>query len=395
MAGIIVGRDQPQSNPSQYADPKRFTGVAPDARLISLKVAAADGGVDVSQVIAAINWVTEHAHDPGFNIRVLNLSFGTDSTQDYRLDPLAYAAEVAWRSGIVVVVAGGNDGSSRTVLADPAMDPYVLAVGGEDPQGTIDTSDDTVPAFATRGTSNRHVDLVAPAVHLISLRDPGGYIDQAHPEGRVGSRFFRGSGTSQATAVTSGAAALLLQKYPSLGPDQFKKLLMTTAVPFPGSSAIYRGAGALEVANALAAPVGTNSQTASRYGTGLGSLEQARGTAHVTANGVDLVGEQDIFGAAWNGAVWAPKALAGRTWTGGDWNGSTWTGTDWSDSSLLGAAWAARTWTDNDWTGVSWSSRTWTSRTWTDTGWDSRTWTGDRWAGRTWTESTWAGAAWN
>ena len=61
----------------------------------------------MSQVIAAIDWIVQHRNSDGLNIRVLNLSFGTDGTQDYQLDPLAYAAEVAWHHGIVVVVAAG------------------------------------------------------------------------------------------------------------------------------------------------------------------------------------------------------------------------------------------------------------------------------------------------
>src|SRR5689334_6360469 len=92
MASIIAGRDQAGS-PSSYLDRTRFTGVAPDARIVNVKVGAADGAADVSQVIAAINWVTEHAHAGGLNIRVLNLSYGTPSGQDYGVDPLAYAVE--------------------------------------------------------------------------------------------------------------------------------------------------------------------------------------------------------------------------------------------------------------------------------------------------------------
>ena len=77
----------------------------------------------MSQVIAAIDWVAQHAHDPGMNIRVLNLSFGTDSAQAYTLDPLAQAAEQAWKHGVVVVAAAGNEGKSTKSLADPAYDP--------------------------------------------------------------------------------------------------------------------------------------------------------------------------------------------------------------------------------------------------------------------------------
>src|SRR4029079_4997560 len=125
-----------------------------------VKAGAADGSVDVSQVLAGIDWVIEHRHDNGLNIRVLHLSFGTDSTQDYVLDPLAYAAEVAWRKGIVVVVAGGNDGRDATTLADPAIDPFVIAAGASDPKGTVRTSDDAPASFSSRGTSDRHVDFL-------------------------------------------------------------------------------------------------------------------------------------------------------------------------------------------------------------------------------------------
>src|SRR5437762_734892 len=90
-------------------------------------------GVDV----ALIDWVVQHAHDPGLNIRVINLSYGTNSTQVYTLDPLAYAVEQAWKHGIVVVAAGGNSGFQRHMnnapaLSDPAFDPFLLAVGASD-----------------------------------------------------------------------------------------------------------------------------------------------------------------------------------------------------------------------------------------------------------------------
>src|SRR3954470_12016423 len=110
MAGLIAGHDAALSAPYSDAPASAYRGMAPDARIVSVKVGVADGGVDVSQVIAAINWVIQHRNDNGLNIRVLNLSFGTNSLQDYVLDPLAYAAEQAWNKGIVVVAAGGNTG---------------------------------------------------------------------------------------------------------------------------------------------------------------------------------------------------------------------------------------------------------------------------------------------
>src|SRR5205085_491219 len=141
MAGLIAGDDGATGSAA-------YRGVAPGARIVSLKVATADGGVDVTQVIAAIDWVVQHAHDPGLNIRVINLSYGTNSTQASGTDPLAYAAEQAWKKGIVVVTAAGNagyqKGSGAPCLADPAYDPYVIAVGGADSMGTATLQDDTV-----------------------------------------------------------------------------------------------------------------------------------------------------------------------------------------------------------------------------------------------------------
>ncbi len=183
MAGIIAGRDA-GSTPSTYAsDNSRFLGMAPGSRIVSLKLADAQGNTDVSQVIAAIDWVIAHSRDAGLNIRVLNLSFGTDSTQDYRLDPLAHAAEVAWNRGIVVVASAGNGGGSTTGLSNPAYDPAVLAVGAVNTQGTTDRADDRVPAFSQRGATlegKRAPDLVAPGSSIVSLRAPSSFVDIMH-----------------------------------------------------------------------------------------------------------------------------------------------------------------------------------------------------------------------
>ena len=102
MAGIIAGRDTLPPRTNRRPQPGGFVGIAPGARIVSVKVADRGGAADVSQVIAAIDWVVQHRRSGGLNIRVLNLSFGTDGVQDYRVDPLAYAAEVAWRKGIEI-----------------------------------------------------------------------------------------------------------------------------------------------------------------------------------------------------------------------------------------------------------------------------------------------------
>jgi serine protease AprX len=391
LAGIIAGRDLPATSKSKAAG-TAFTGIAPEARIVNVKVGASDGEADVSQVIAAIGWVAENRARNGLNIRVLNLSYGTDSTQDWQKDPLAYAAEAAWRKGVLVVVAAGNDGTTKADLADPAMDPNLLAVGASDPNGTVTTLDDVLPDFSNRGTQKRYVDVVAPGTHVLGLRDPYGVVDQTYPTSRVGTRFTRGSGTSQATAVVSGAAALLFSANPALTPDQVKAGLMKSAVVSPAGTPLRMGAGIINVAAArllLSTPLAGSANAS--YGQGSGTLEGSRGSVHVDQNGVTLTGEKDIFGRAWTAKTWSSQALAGTTWTAGAWNGATWTGTAWASTGN----WAAPAWTAKSWAGTTWTAKTWTTRTFTDGTWDGRSWVSDAWAGRRWVSATWASGSWS
>jgi serine protease AprX len=380
MAGIIAGNRADGS----------FRGVAPEARLTSIKVAASDGGVDVSQVIAAVDWVVEHRNDdPANPIRVLNLSYGTDGVQDYQVDPLTHAVENAWRAGIVVVVSGGNNGFGSGKLNNPAYDPNVIAVGAADDSDTpAMTSDDVVPDFSSRGDADRRVDVTAPGRSVVSLRDPGSYIDTLFPGARYDDRFFKGSGTSQAAAVVSGAVALLLDQRPGLTPDQVKALLQKTASPMPMADAAGRGAGQVNLAAAAMTPTPLATQLYPRSA-GNGSLEAARGTSHVADGDVELTGEKDILGP-WNADKWAARSTSGDTWVGGRWNNRDWTGDCWCASSWSGPSWSGRTWAGRTWAGNDWAGRTWAGRTWA-----GRTWAGGDWAGRTWAGRTWAGGNWS
>jgi len=395
MAGLIAGHDSALTAPYADAPASAYRGMAPDARIVSLKVGTADGGTDVSQVIAAIDWVVQHAQDPGLNIRILNLSYGTNSTQSYTIDPLAFAAEQAWKHGIVVVAAGGNSGFQRHMnnapaLSNPAVDPFLLAVGASDSQGTDTLGDDLVPAFspwAKRGAT-RGVDMVAPGTHLQGLRVPNSYIDANHPEGLLGDQYFRGSGTSQAAAIISGAAALVLQKFPSATPDQVKHLLTTTAYPISGKSQAI-GGGELQLSAALAAPLPTFTQWWAPS-TGVGSLELARGEDHISMDGVVLDGERDIMGSPFNAAEMALLEAQAKTWSGGDWNAKTWSGDSWS-----GDSWSAKTWSGDSWSAKTWSSCVFSTNWWEAKTWSAKTWSGDSWSGATWSGGVWATESWS
>ena len=400
MAGIISGRDS-EVEAGKEKDAKLFVGVAPDARLVNVKVATADGGADVSQIIAAIDWVVQHRNDDGLNIRVINLSYGTNSTQSYLDDPLAYAVENAWRKGIVVVAAAGNDGDGKQ-LTMPAADPRILAVGAIDHLGTKSEKDDIAATFTNSGTSERRPDLIAPGKSVVSLRTPGSYADVNHPEGLVpgdvDERFFRGSGTSQATAMVSGAAALLLQQRPELTPDQVKYLLRSTADPLAGTDPA-QGAGVLDVDGAIKAdtpPAGTAAQSWPEA-QGLGSLELSRGGSHVVDpedETVVLTGEVDAMGEPWDARSWRDATAAGAAWSGGTWNGRTWAGSDW-----FGSSWTARSWREAEWSGEAWTARSWRARSWRARSWRGDVWTSEGWVNpdfesRGWSEGSWGARSW-
>jgi len=390
MAGIIAGRD-PGTTPDDYAgDSSDFLGIAPNAHIVNVKVGGANGAVDVSQVLAAIDWVVMNRDDPGLNIRVLNLSFGTDSTQSYLIDPLAYAAEVAWHDGIVVVAAAGNQGPSSTQLDDPASDPYVIAVGAS--QGSGSTL--AVAPFSSAGGSSRSPDLVAPGTSIESLRDPGSVIDDEYGStAEVGSRWFLGSGTSEATAVVSGLAALLVQEHPAATPDQIKALLTSTATPVAGASSLVAGNGEVSAAAAVQASLPATVQSYPES-TGTGSLEAARGSLHVTLDGVVLSGEQDIFGDTVDTASLAAAEADADSWSGGTWNGAVWSGSHWVWRTV-GACWAYAAWTSDSWAGVPWAEVTTPSGAWSGTSWSGTSWSGTSWSGTSWSGTSWSGTSWS
>jgi serine protease AprX len=383
VAGIIAGVDNAVATSGERKSVDNFAGIAPGARIVNVKVADAVGATDVSQVIAGIDWVVQHRHDNGLNIRVLNLSFGTDGQQDYLLDPLTHAVDVAWDAGIVVVAAAGNRGDGAHGLDNPARDPRIIAVGADDFSGSGSVRDDAVPAWSSSGDGVRNPEVVAPGKSLVSLRDPGSYLDQQYPGARTGTRFLRGSGTSAATAVVSGGAALLLQQNPQLTPDQVKALLTSTARPLPNEPPARQGAGLINLRDASASAaaglypdVGADTPVSS----GEGTMEGARGSSHVEHDGVVLSGEQDIFGAAWTGTQWGPQSSANSTWSGGTWNGNVWAGDGWSGESWAGAAWASATWSAASWSGDSWSGNSWSGNSWSGNSWSGNSWSGNSWS---------------
>lgn len=109
VAGIIAGNGYNSTGPHFT---QTFKGVATNANIINLRVLDANGQGTDSSVIDAIN--TAILLKLIYNIRVINLSLGRPVFESYKLDPLCQAVEAAYRAGIVVVVAAGNNGRDNT-----------------------------------------------------------------------------------------------------------------------------------------------------------------------------------------------------------------------------------------------------------------------------------------
>ena len=400
MAGAVggSGADSAASGKGLYA------GVAPKSTLVAVKVAGRNGVADVSTILQGMHWVS--AYKDQYNIRVMNLSWGTTSTQNPAVDPLNYAVQRLWQQGIVVVVAAGNSGPGAGTILKPADDPLVITAGAYDDRQNDSTSDDAVPAWSSQGPTAQGLtkpDLVVPGRTLITTRSYGSRIEAENPKALVSPSYIRGSGTSQAAAVTSGLAALLIAARPSLTPDQVKNLLTGTALPIAATGANVQGKGRGQLAAALAADPGP-AYTQTPTATGLGSIEASRGGRNVetvcpadAATGTVTIirGEITADCQAWNGSTWTGSTWTGSTWTGSTWTGSTWTGSTWTGSTWTGSTWTGSTWTGGTWTGSTWTGSTWTGSTWTGSTWTGSTWTGSTWTGSTWTGSTWTGSTYD
>jgi serine protease AprX len=247
VAGIIGGNGRKSTGPGYI---RTFRGIAPNVNLVNLRVLDANGNGSDSAVIAAIDEAISLKDK--YNIRVLNLSLGRPVMESYIDDPLCHAVERAWNAGIVVVVAAGNGGRDTSMGLDgygtitaPANDPCVITVGAMKTMDTTSRADDLIASYSSKGpTLIDHIvkpDIVAPGNQVVSLLMSTGTLDNTYPANTIpvsyyklnatgiSSSYFKLSGTSMAAPVVSGAVALLLQKTPSLTPDQVKARLMRTA----------------------------------------------------------------------------------------------------------------------------------------------------------------------
>lgn len=372
IAGLIAGDGIASTGPIFS---NTFKGIAPGAKIVNLRVLDANGSATDSSVIAAIDQAISLKSK--YNIRVINLSLGRGIFESYKLDPLCQAVEKAWKSGIVVVVAAGNNGrnlptSGYATVNSPANDPYVLTVGAMKPMGTPERTDDLIASYSSKGpTLIDHVvkpDVVAPGNLLVSTETSNTALYNTEIDNRVpysayvyggpsspSPLYFELSGTSMATGVVSGVVADLLQAHPLMTPDQVKSRLMKTASKtFPATSSVYDptsgitytsqydiftvGAGYVDLSAALASTElssGTSMSPTAVYDSNTSNV-------YLTSDPSSVWGTKQ----AWSGPiVWGPNQFTGGsaiTWGATNTGGSA---IMWGAADLWGSAitWGAGT----------------------------------------------------
>lgn len=309
LAGIIAGHGT------------EFRGVAPDARLVDIRVLDESGEGTLRSVVAGFEWLLDNRAALG--IRVLNLSFGTTQTSSYHADLLAALAESAWFAGITVVAAAGNDGDDIGTISTPGADPFIITAGSFDDQGTRNEQDDRQSAFSSRGPTKdgfTKPDVLAPGRRVVSLRANG---SQASPlqsdvdpgkSGKNSNLYTRMSGTSVSSAMVTGVAALVLSFHASYTPTKTKGAIVALGRSITGSPT--KAVMAPSAVSAL--PRTVNSQL----------LPSRLLMSALESSG--LLGS----GTTWEGVTWE-----GVTWESVTWESVTWESVTWESVSWEGVAW--------------------------------------------------------
>jgi serine protease AprX len=253
IAGLIAGQAS-----AAVGVTKSYTGgIAPGAHLIDVRVLGADGTGLTSDVIDGIDWVIRNKNT--HNIRIINLSLGHAVMESSATDPLCLAVKRAVDAGIVVIASAGNRGKTDAGqpilggITSPGNSPYAITVGALNTWQSVDRSDDSVTTYSSRGPTRFDLavkpDVVAPGNKVVSLESAGSYLRTAYPTthvaGSSSNAYMRLSGSSMATGVVAGGAALLLQKNSSYTPRHIKLLMQTGSTYLVRDGLVAGGAGSV------------------------------------------------------------------------------------------------------------------------------------------------------
>jgi subtilisin family serine protease len=309
----------------------QYFGVAPDARIISIKAFNEDGTGTYASVIRAIDYVVTNKNL--LAIRVLNLSLGAPARSRYWDDPLNKAVMRAWQSGIVVVVSAGNSGPLPQTVGVPGNVPYVITVGAMTDNYTTNKNDDRLASFSATGPTFEGFvkpDLVAPGGHLWGFMATYQKIAVDRPTYMNSGDFFQMSGTSQSAAVVSGVAALLIGQNPGLTPDQVKCRIVASGRPAVDSkgklaySVLQQGSGVVDAERALAGTVNNCANQGLNINADLAGTQHYMGGVRQQPDGTFTVstpnGTLNEQGYLWSsGYLWSTGYLwsSGYLWSNG------------------------------------------------------------------------------
>ncbi|MFT6700516.1 MAG: serine protease AprX [Pseudomonadales bacterium] len=208
----------------------KANGIAPDVYLLSVKAFDKKGQSSYSKVLDGLNWI--YHNQARYRIRVLNLSLGSEVRSNYWNDPINQAVMKLWEAGIVVITSAGNSGQNDMSITSPGNNPYIITVGAvTDSYTPFDFNDDRVTTFSSTGPTVEGFvkpEVVAYGGHVAAKLD-NQYASGQFFENLKGQAYQEISGTSQASAVVSGIAALILQNDPSLSPDDVKCRIISSA----------------------------------------------------------------------------------------------------------------------------------------------------------------------
>jgi len=216
-----------------------YTGVAPGAALIGLKVLNWFGSGSMSDIDAAIQWCINNKDTYGIDI--MSMSLGAAGSSDGS-DSTSQLCNQAFAAGIVPVIAAGNEGPESRTIGSPGAAEDCITVGA-----FADVGEDgfNITDFSSRGPTadgRTKPDICAPGLDIMAA-DAGttnGYVSYM--------------GTSMATPFTAGSVALMLDANPNLTPAQVKDIIMNTAVDWgPAGKDIDYGAGRLQTYEAVKA----------------------------------------------------------------------------------------------------------------------------------------------
>lgn len=194
----------------------RFCGIAPASTIFAVKALDQKGETGAMRILQAMEWVYDNHKK--LNINIVCMSFGSEPVGT--LDPIMLGAETLWNDGVCVVAAAGNSGPQQGTIKSPATSRRIISVGGMD-DGRTTHVEPKVAVFSSRGPALGRIkpDVVAPAVAIESCS-----LNAKLP-------YTASSGTSIATPMVAGLAALLLQKNSALTPDAIKTIITTSATP--------------------------------------------------------------------------------------------------------------------------------------------------------------------